>query len=72
MHTREGVADSLLKDMKEITAKLLANPDDPSEGMGVIYGMAQRLPDRSLVADIACSFLDGLYTTDFDFVNGTS
>lgn len=28
-----------------------------------VYGMAQSIPDRSIVGDITCLFLDSLYFT---------
>uniref|UniRef100_A0A8B9LY83 sphinganine-1-phosphate aldolase n=1 Tax=Astyanax mexicanus TaxID=7994 RepID=A0A8B9LY83_ASTMX len=33
-------------------------------GHGAIYGMAQTIPDRSLVTEISCGFLDCLYSTE--------
>ena len=45
-------------------------PFEKSEGLGVIYGMAQSLPDRSMVSDIASHYIDGLYTTDWPQING--
>lgn len=64
MHTREGVAEQLLIDMREIAAELLANPGTVSTGQAAVYGMAQALPDRSLVGDIAKHYLDAYYSTD--------
>jgi len=30
---------------------------------GAIYGMAQSIPDRSIVSEIACGFFDAYYST---------
>ena len=32
-------------------------------GRAAVYGMAQKIPDRSLVADLGANFLDILYST---------
>jgi sphinganine-1-phosphate aldolase len=64
MHTREGVAHQLLKDMREVAAELMANPGSKSTGQAAVYGMAQALPDRSMVGDIAKFYLDAYYSTE--------
>ena len=28
-----------------------------------VYGMAQQIPDRSMVSELSCSFVDNLYMT---------
>ena len=43
------------------TVKLL-NPVQLT-GRAAVYGMAQKIPDRSLVNDLAANFLDILYST---------
>jgi len=70
MHTQEGVAESFLQDVKTVVAECLNTPSEKGEGIGVIYGMAQSLPDRSLVSDIASTFIDGMYTTEWSQKNG--
>ncbi|XP_046859969.1 sphingosine-1-phosphate lyase 1-like isoform X2 [Xenia sp. Carnegie-2017] len=62
--TQSGVADKFIKDVKEATAKIMKNPKKKTTGGGAIYGMAQQIPDRSMVSELACSFIDSLYTTD--------
>ncbi|KAJ3610611.1 hypothetical protein NHX12_022703 [Muraenolepis orangiensis] len=49
LHTRQGVADKFVSDVRE---------------QGAIYGMAQSIPDRSMVTEISCGFLDCLYSTE--------
>ncbi|KXJ12320.1 sphingosine-1-phosphate lyase 1 [Exaiptasia diaphana] len=61
--TQQGVADRFIKDIKECTAKLLNDPNAKTTGMGAIYGMAQSIPDRSMVSELACGFLDCMYNT---------
>lgn len=34
-----------------------------------VYGMAQSIPDRSIVGDITCLFLDSLYFTPKELIN---
>lgn len=64
MHTRAGVADQLLQDVREIAADLLTTPGSKATGQAAMYGMAQALPDRSLVGDLAKHYLDAYYSTD--------
>lgn len=59
--TKKGVADSFVKDVRECCAKLMKDPKNNKEGMAAIYGMAQGIPDRSIVAEVACGFLDCVY-----------
>ena len=44
-------------------AECMKLPDKSAEGMGVVYGMAQSIPDRSIVSDIACQYLNSIYDT---------
>lgn len=63
MHTREGVADKFLQDVREQLQEILKDPGRPVEGAMAIYGVAQSLPDRSLVGDFTRVFLDAMYYT---------
>lgn len=64
MHVQEGVADAFLEDVSECAAVCMSDPDKKeTEGMGVIYGMSQSIPDRSIVEDIACLYLDSILAT---------
>ncbi|CAG2173834.1 unnamed protein product, partial [Oppiella nova] len=63
MHAQTGVADAFLSDFKTVVNECLKTPTETGEGLGVVYGMAQTLPDRSLVTDIASHYIDGIYTT---------
>lgn len=63
-HTMAGVAEHFINDVKEEVAIIMKNPKEKTTGMGAIYGMAQTIPDRSLVTEISCGFLDCLYSTE--------
>lgn len=92
LHTREGVAERFLDDMRETVAEILQNPKTEIEGsvikrvksyksietgslfkvvislcvcvfmrQAAIYGVAQSIPDRSMVSDLASVFLETIY-----------
>ena len=60
---RDGVMDSFLADLETSVERALAEPGELT-GRAAVYGMAQTIPDKSLVADIATGFLDIIYSTD--------
>lgn len=62
-HTKDGVADNFLKDLREGVSAVLKAPKDKATGTGALYGTAQTIPDRSLVKDIANIYLDLCYST---------
>uniref|UniRef100_A0A665TIE2 sphinganine-1-phosphate aldolase n=1 Tax=Echeneis naucrates TaxID=173247 RepID=A0A665TIE2_ECHNA len=64
LHTQPGVADRFIHDVKEQVAIIMKNPKEKTTGMGAIYGMAQSIPDRSMVTEISRGFLDCLYSTE--------
>uniref|UniRef100_A0A8D0LB81 Sphingosine-1-phosphate lyase 1 n=1 Tax=Sphenodon punctatus TaxID=8508 RepID=A0A8D0LB81_SPHPU len=64
LHTRPGVADLFLKDVRECIFEIMKDPNAKTTGIGAIYGMAQSIPDRSMVAEISRAYLDCLYSTD--------
>uniref|UniRef100_A0A3B4E1Q3 sphinganine-1-phosphate aldolase n=2 Tax=Pygocentrus nattereri TaxID=42514 RepID=A0A3B4E1Q3_PYGNA len=64
LHTKPGVAEHFINDVKEEVAIIMKNPQEKTTGMGAIYGMAQTIPDRSMVTEISCGFLDCLYSTE--------
>lgn len=61
MHTKHGVADRFLNDVKDCLAEIAKDPSLPVEGKMALYGTAQKLPDRSIVSDITKYFLDAMY-----------
>ncbi|XP_062436549.1 sphingosine-1-phosphate lyase 1 isoform X1 [Rhea pennata] len=64
LHTKPGVAEQFLKDVKDSVDEIMKDVNAKTTGMGAIYGMAQSIPDRSLVAEISQAYLDGLYSTE--------
>lgn len=64
LHTQPGVADQFVRDVREQVAIIMKNPKEKTTGMGAIYGMAQSIPDRSMVTEISRGFLDCLYSTE--------
>uniref|UniRef100_A0A1I8HZM7 sphinganine-1-phosphate aldolase n=1 Tax=Macrostomum lignano TaxID=282301 RepID=A0A1I8HZM7_9PLAT len=58
VHTQPGVAERLIEDIHESAAALLKDPTAKDVGMGAIYGTAQKIPDPTIVDDIAMGFLD--------------
>jgi hypothetical protein len=63
MHTKPGIADNFVNDVEIIVAELMKNPEKPVEGKMALYGVAQAIPDRSIVGDFTRLFLDSLYFT---------
>ncbi|XP_064172753.1 sphingosine-1-phosphate lyase 1 [Anguilla rostrata] len=77
LHTQPGVAEQFVGDVTDLVAVIMKNPKEKTTGMGAIYGMAQSIPDRSMVTEISRGFLDCLYNTDApvpekNHMNGTS
>lgn len=70
MHTRDGLADKFLDDVKENVAELMKNPTKPVEGKMAIYGVAQTLPDRSIVGEFTRRYLDSTYHTPVPSIKG--
>ncbi|XP_051507943.1 sphingosine-1-phosphate lyase 1-like isoform X2 [Myxocyprinus asiaticus] len=64
LHTQPGVAEEFVNDVKKEVAIIMKNPKEKTTGMGAIYGMAQSIPDRSMVAEVSQGFLDCLYSTE--------
>ncbi|KAI4898036.1 hypothetical protein NFI96_019258, partial [Prochilodus magdalenae] len=64
LHTKPGVAECFISDVKEEVAIIMKDPKEKTTGMGAIYGMAQSIPDRSMVTEVSCGFLDCLYSTE--------
>jgi sphinganine-1-phosphate aldolase len=47
-----GVADKFIADVRKVTAECMADPESCDKGSAAIYGMAQAIPDRSIVDQI--------------------
>ncbi|XP_060575238.1 sphingosine-1-phosphate lyase 1-like, partial [Ruditapes philippinarum] len=63
LHTHPGAADNFIKEVKKAVTEIMKDPKAKCGGIGAIYGMAQSIPDRSMVSEIAGLFLDACYST---------
>lgn len=62
-HTRPGVAERFLADLRASVAEVKANPTAQG-GVAPIYGMANTLPDRGIIADLLRKHMDNWYRID--------
>ncbi|KAK0049039.1 sphingosine-1-phosphate lyase 1, partial [Biomphalaria pfeifferi] len=63
LHTKPGVADEFVKDVEESVAEIMKDPKAECGGQGAIYGMAQSIPDRSIVCEMARFVIEEIYST---------
>ena len=56
-----GHRDDFIHDLKESVQEALQQGPDAEGGMAAMYGAAAKIPDRSLLGDVAKSFVDCLY-----------
>lgn len=61
LHTKKGVAERFIKDIRECTAEIMKNPDTKPTGTAALYGTAQTISDRSIVTELSAGFIDLLY-----------
>jgi glutamate/tyrosine decarboxylase-like PLP-dependent enzyme len=59
-HTEAGVAQRFLADLRRALDEVRAHPSEEG-GMAPIYGMANTVPERGLVADAMLDVMDGWY-----------
>lgn len=59
-HTRPGVADRFLKDLRASVEYVRDNPEDRGKS-APLYGMANTIPDRGVVDDAMKRYMDGWY-----------
>jgi sphinganine-1-phosphate aldolase len=62
-HTRPGIAQHFLADLKDAVAYVKAHPDDKGQ-MAPVYGMAATIPFRGLVGEMMEKYIDLLYTVE--------
>ncbi|CAG8467231.1 10551_t:CDS:2 [Dentiscutata heterogama] len=55
-------ADQFVTDLRDCVNEVKSNPERSKDGTATIYGLAATLPDKGIVNDIACGFLDALYS----------
>ncbi|XP_064458338.1 sphingosine-1-phosphate lyase-like [Ornithodoros turicata] len=63
LHVSENIADKFVSDLRECVADIMLDPGQPSTGQAAIYGMAQSIPDRSVVEELSCAYIDACYST---------
>ncbi|XP_075226838.1 sphingosine-1-phosphate lyase [Lycorma delicatula] len=63
MHSEPGVAEMFVNDVNECVNEILKNPNDKDMGKMAIYGMAQSIPDRTVVSDFTRLFISSNYYT---------
>lgn len=54
------VVQEFLNDLKDSVREVRDNPEKYKNGTGAIYGMAASIPDKSLVGQVAMSYLDAM------------
>ncbi|CAF1269847.1 unnamed protein product [Adineta steineri] len=63
LHTQAGVADRLLQDTRDCVAEILKSDNKNDTPTAVIYGTSQKVPDKSIVCDMAKLFIGACYET---------
>lgn len=61
IHRDKG--EKFLADLKSSVEMVRSNPNGYRDGSAAIYGLAESIPDKSMVDDLARSFIDSLYKT---------
>ncbi|KAJ3256000.1 hypothetical protein HK103_005807 [Boothiomyces macroporosus] len=54
------LVDTLIKDLRDIVELLKRDPEAGNGEVAAIYGTAASVPDRTIIGDVVCGFLDGL------------
>ncbi|XP_073813890.1 sphingosine-1-phosphate lyase [Musca autumnalis] len=62
MHTAPGVADRFIADVREAVGEIMKDPQQPVSGKMALYGMAQAIPDRSVVGEVTRCYLNSMYS----------
>jgi len=60
-YANKDSADEFIADISAIAKELMKHPEKKAEGAGALYGVAQAIPDRSLVDQMARGYIDILY-----------
>ena len=61
-HSKPGVAEEMIQDIQEVVALIVETPNEKAEGAAALYGMVQKIPDRSIVKNFANAYLDACYS----------
>jgi len=62
-YANKDTAEALVADVAAIAQELMQTPTKKAEGAGALYGVAQAIPDRSLIDQMARGYIDVLYET---------
>ena len=65
-HTYEGVAERLVADARQCVEAIKKGEDGNVTGMGAMYGSTSKIPDQSLITEIALSFMELFYKAEKD------
>lgn len=60
-HTQPGLAEKFLADLKEAVEQVAKHPEQATNGMGRLYGMASQIPDSTMVDGFLKSYIEMLY-----------
>ena len=63
-HTREGVAEEFLSDLRESVAIAAERGGEAHTGSAPLYGMAATFPARGAIGDLMKRYIDRLYEVD--------
>uniref|UniRef100_A0AC35TL28 Sphingosine-1-phosphate lyase 1 n=1 Tax=Rhabditophanes sp. KR3021 TaxID=114890 RepID=A0AC35TL28_9BILA len=62
-HTKNNVAEDFLACCRLAVAEIVSNPFAKLEGAAALYGMSQKIPDRSIIREFANGYLDACYSS---------
>lgn len=62
-HTQPGVVERFEKDVTECVKIIMENPSELCSGAGALYGMSQKIPDRSVIEEVTEIYLNASYNT---------
>lgn len=72
MHTIGNVAERFLIDLRNAVDEIMTNPHQKECGKMALYGMAQSLPDRTIVGDVTRCYLNSMYSTPIKKISNKS
>ncbi|OQR78884.1 sphingosine-1-phosphate lyase-like [Tropilaelaps mercedesae] len=64
VHTQNNVASRFLKDLREVVDELIKDPNQKVSSEAAVYGLAQTIPDRSIIKELLFSYMDVIYSTE--------
>jgi len=64
LHSRPGVAEKLIDDITKCANDLAAKGVGATDEGAAVYGLSQTIPDRSIVGEIAATFIETILDTN--------